>query len=250
MALSKNTIKWINALRQKKYRQKYNKFIVEGDKMTREILQQQNWRIDRIYALDSWLKTHPNLLALYDDRTDVVSPAELKKISALKTPNQVLVVVDIKETPLEVKQLIKTKSLYLDGIQDPGNMGTIMRIADWFGLEAVFCSEDCADLYNSKVIQSSMGAFLRVASWRISLPKLLALHPDWPVMGAVLEGQNVFRTSFPDRGLLVIGSEGKGISPENNTLLTHRITISKKGGAESLNAGVACGIICALWTNT
>lgn len=249
MPLSKNTIKWIHALRQKKYRQKYNKFIVEGDKMAMEILRQRRWEVDRIYALASWVRTNASVLTLYQERLNVITEAELKKISTLKTPNQVLAVVTIDEEFLSTEQWSAGKSLYLDGIQDPGNMGTILRIADWFGLTAVFCSEDCADLYNPKVVQSSMGAFLRAPVRRIELARLLEQAPGLPVMGAVLEGKNAFGSKLPEYGLLVIGSEGKGISPANEALLTHRLTIPGGGGAESLNAGVACGILCAWWAN-
>jgi TrmH family RNA methyltransferase len=249
MPLSKNTIKWIHALRQKKYRQKYNKFIVEGDKMAMEILRQRRWEVDRIYALASWVRTNASVLTLYQERLNVITEAELKKISTLKTPNQVLAVVTIDEEFLSTEQWSAGKSLYLDGIQDPGNMGTILRIADWFGLTAVFCSEDCADLYNPKVVQSSMGAFLRAPVRRIELARLLEQAPGLPVIGAVLEGKNAFGSKLPECGLLVIGSEGKGISPANEALLTHRLTIPGGGGAESLNAGVACGILCAWWAN-
>lgn len=250
MALSRNTLKLMNALRQKKYRQKYNKFIVEGDKMAIEILQQDDWKVDQIYALEYWVKTHAALLSLYPGRVNIIDPDELNRVSGMKTPNQVFLIVHIREEAPDLKRLLQTKSLYLDGIQDPGNMGTILRIADWFGLEAVFCSDDCADVYNPKVVQSSMGAFLRVAGVRIDLPQLVRLLPDSPVIGAVLEGNNAFKTKWPDKGILVIGSEGKGISPENEALLTHRMTIPREGGAESLNAGVACGILSALWVNS
>lgn len=248
MALSKNTIKWINALRHKKYRQKYNKFIVEGDKMAEEILEQNRWKIDRIFALPPWIEKHDNRLSRHRQKVEAITPAELKKLSTLRTPNQVLAVLDRREyKPLS--NGTGEKVLYLDGIQDPGNMGTILRIADWFGLSRVFCSEDCADLYNPKVIQSSMGAFLRVDCRRLPLAELRRSWPEHSVMGAVLDGENAFRAGWPAQGILVMGSEGRGITDHVEKLLTQRLTIPKAGRAESLNAGVACGILCALWVN-
>ena len=247
MALSKNTIKWLRSLRLKKYRQKYNKFVVEGDKIALEILRQNRIAITAIYALDSWIQTNEIQLELHRSYINLISEADLKKVSALSTPNQVLIVAELPKTT----ELSFTKALYLDGIQDPGNLGTILRIADWFGLDAVFCSEDCADLYNQKVIQASMGAFLRVPASRLSSSELLINLAYRPLIGATLEGANLFQASLPQKGILVIGSEGKGISKEIAGILESEITIPKgHGGAESLNAGVACGIICAVWVNS
>ena len=131
-------------------------------------------------------------------------------------------------------------------------MGTILRIADWFGLPAVFCSPDCADVYNPKVVQASMGAIFRVQSGEIPLVELLEKQPGLPVSGAVLGGENVFEATLPSHGLLVMGNEGRGITPETEQMLTHRITIPRhpSGGAESLNAGVAAGILAALFAGS
>ncbi len=248
MALSKNTIKRINSLRQKKYRLKYNKFIVEGDKMVLETIRQKNQLVEAVYALESWVKTNETQMKLPVEKVNVVSPSELKKISNLITPNQVLAIVDVQQTNLTNFPLASSKALYLDGVQDPGNLGTILRIADWFDMAAVFCSPDCADFYHPKVIQASMGAFLRVPSLRIDLPDLIDLADDWPVMGAALEGENIFQASLPKAGLLVVGSEGKGIQAVHYSLLSRRLTIPKaRLESESLNAAVACGICCAFW---
>jgi TrmH family RNA methyltransferase len=137
--------------------------------------------------------------------------------------------------------------LYLDGIQDPGNLGTLFRIADWFGFPAVFCSPDCADAFAPKTVQATMGALFRVHTCEIALSDLMEARSDWPVYGAVLGGTSVFEHGFPEKGLLVIGSEGRGIGKAAEALLQHRITIPRphEGGAESLNAAVATGILAA-----
>lgn len=138
---------------------------------------------------------------------------------------------------------------YLDGIQDPGNLGSILRIADWFGFAAVYCSPDCVDVFNPKVVQASMGAVLRMPVWEIPISDLCEQPSTFPVLGAMLDAENVMNAQLPNHGLLVIGNEGKGISTEVMAFLTQRISIPKhpKGGAESLNAAVAAGILAALF---
>ncbi len=251
MALSKNSIKFIKSLSTKKFRQKYNKFIVEGDKMIREILTQDNLIVDSIYATESWIETLDASLSLPEHKTFKISLTELSRISSLKTPNQVLAVLEMPNPDTDQSLLLNDYNLYLDNIQDPGNLGTIMRIADWFGISQVFRSPGTVDLYNSKVIQSTMGAFLRVNSPVAELSEILKTHPGIPVLGAVLNGQNIFKHDHPGKGLIVIGNEGKGISEQTESLLTKKISIpaTHNTGAESLNAAVATGIICAVLKN-
>ncbi|MBL7793767.1 MAG: RNA methyltransferase, partial [Saprospiraceae bacterium] len=162
MAISKNTVKFVKSLHQKKFRQKYDIFVVEGDKMAREMLGQSAVAVEQVYAVEAWATTYAGLLRGRNDLDLViVTERELSQISSLTTPNQVLVVAH--KPDWEWPSLLHfTRALYLDGIQDPGNMGTILRIADWFGIPFVFCSDTCVDVFNSKVIQASMGAFLRV----------------------------------------------------------------------------------------
>lgn len=246
--LSQNQLKWLNALQIKKYRQKYRKFIVEGDKMVTELLNQQRIQVHSIFALENWLDEHQGRLNTSPETaTTAVNDQELQKISSLTTPNRVLAVAEMPDEGLPIELPTYDWCFYLDGIRDPGNLGTIMRIADWFGMPAVFCSPDSADAYSPKTVQSTMGALFRVTTKEIALPDLLLARPDWPVCGAVLGGTSVFEGGFPSSGLLVIGSEGKGLSAETEGLLTQRVTIPKApdGGAESLNAGVAAGIIAA-----
>jgi TrmH family RNA methyltransferase len=177
-----------------------------------------------------------------------VNESELKKISTLTTPNQVLMVVKQPSFELDFQAIRSDLSLYLDGIQDPGNMGTILRIADWFGIPYIFCSDTCVDIFNPKVVQATMGAFLRIKSKEIDLKELI--EATTPVYGALLEGENLFQTERSKHGIIVIGNEGRGISDEVRALINRPILIPPHGvGAESLNAAVATGIICAVFRN-
>ena len=250
--LSNNVVKYIRSLKLKKFRQKYNNFVVEGDKIVREMLQAKNTKIENIYALSSWIKTNDDLLKFHKDKLIPVTEKELKKISTLKSPNEALVVASIPEDHYDEQSVKSGISLYLDGIQDPGNMGTIIRIADWFGIETVFCSWNCADLYNTKVLQATMGAFLRVKVVEIDFENLIARFPKLPVYGTVLGGENIFTAKLQPNGIIVIGSEGQGISAAIERRLDYKITIPShaKSGAESLNAAVATGIVCAVFINS
>ncbi len=245
--LSRGDIKWLQSLHQKKFRQKYNKFLVEGDKIGRELLQHSNWKIHAVYALDSWLETNHADWNVPEDQLFKVSLTDLQRISTLSTPQPLVIVAEMPEPEQLGPELRQSWSLYLDGVQDPGNVGTILRIADWFGLPYVFCGPGTAEVYNPKVIQASMGAFLRIKTLDISLLQLQETIPGIPVAGAVLEGDNLYQASLPEAGILVVGNESKGISPENQPLLTQKWTIPKPpgGGAESLNVSVATGIVCA-----
>lgn len=249
MSVSKNDIKFVQSLRLKKFRQKYNNFIAEGEKIAAEALLSDRCRIIRIFALPEWL--HENAALLSRIHPSVLTEAgenELAKISALSTPNKVLMVLEAP--PSGDLPLIQT-ALYLDDVQDPGNLGAILRIADWFAVPQVFCSPGSVDVYNPKVVQASMGAFLRVDSQEVDLETLLRRQPELPVLGAVLDGENLFGAPLPSSGLLVVGNESKGIRPATQLLLSHRISIPRApgGGAESLNAAVATGIITSWWVN-
>lgn len=248
MAISKNTIKFVKSLHLKKFRLKYDIFVAEGDKIAREMLMQSALAIDHVFALEAWAITHAGLLQSRKDvEITVVTEKELAQLSALTTPNQVLVLAQIPEFVWPETSSF-TKALYLDGIQDPGNMGTLLRIADWFGISYVFCAGNCVDIYNGKVIQASMGAFLRVRTTEIELADLLDRYKV-PVLGAFMDADNAFEVKWPEKGILVIGSEGEGINQQHFPLITQRVTILKGAGsgAESLNAAVAAGVLCAVW---
>lgn len=251
MAVSKAQFKYIRSLQQKKYRQKYNNFVVEGDKIVEELIRVRPGQVEALYALTPWLERHREALSGLKERITEVTSQELKKLSGLQTPNQVLAVVRIETNELDAGHLTREWTLFLDGIRDPGNLGTIWRIADWFGIPCVCCSPDCVDQYNPKVIQSSMGAFLRVDCMVTTLAELRRVTGPLPVLGADLGGENIFQTVLPARGIVVIGSEAHGLSPQVLEQLTHRIRIPRGagGGAESLNAAVAAGIICAVLQN-
>ncbi len=247
--LSHNQQKLIAALQVKKYRQKYQKFVVEGEKMVTELLSQSRLPVSAIFGLERWADEHAALLEPFLEKFNLVTEAELKKISALTTPNQVLALADLPDA-LPYLDLLRTeRCFYLDGLQDPGNLGAILRIADWFGWPAVFCSPDCVDAFSPKVVQASMGAIFRIQTYEIELVELLKQQSGLPVLGAVLGGDDVFSISWPNNGLLVIGNEGRGISPTTESLLTQRLTIPRhpNGRAESLNASVAAGILAAVW---
>lgn len=254
--LSKAKVKYLNSLKSKKFRQKYNNFVAEGDKIAIEILKNaQNpnvafsIEIEAIYALSDWIKNHQDLLQPFQAITTAVDNAALKKISNLQTPNQVLIVLKQFDFDLPTAQIQTNLTLLLDEIQDPGNLGTILRIADWFGIPNVVCSTNCADAYNPKTIQATMGAFLRVRTFRLNLTEFCRNFSQLPVYGAVLGGENLFQTKLNKNALIVIGNEGKGISPDMIQQLTHHIEIPANGQAESLNAAIATGIICAAFRN-
>lgn len=223
---------------------------MEGEKMITELLEQSSLGVEGIYATAGWIENNA-AIERGEAPVNEVTTDELRKISGMKNPNKVLAVVNRREWNVEAERVENDYSLYLDGIRDPGNLGTILRIADWFGLPYVFGSADCVDLYNPKVIQASMGAFLRVRYVEIDFSDLQAQFPNLPVLGAVLDGENVFETDLPGRGLLVIGSEAQGISPVILRALTHHLSVPSVvgGGAESLNAAVATGILTAVLRN-
>lgn len=243
--LSKAKISYVQSLKQKKFRQKYNNFLVEGDKSCRELLQLSNTPIEIIFALEKWVEANAHLTQKVQDKVLVVKEIELKKISQLTTPNQVLIIAQQFVNDWDIQAVQQGYNLYLDGIRDPGNMGTILRIADWFGLKYVFLSADCVDIYNSKVIQASMGAFMRVKAPIIDLADLKNQVPSMPLLGTFMDGEDIFTLPKMEAGIIIIGNEGKGISKETEALITKKITIPapKGSGAESLNAGVATGIV-------
>ena len=245
--LTKNTIKYLQSLRQKKYRQKYNNFVAEGDKMAMEIIQSTRFSIEGIYALATWIDQQTSFTEAHRSMLHPISSKDLSRISYLKTPNQVFVVCKKPSYELDLAQINASLTLFLENIQDPGNLGTILRIADWFGLEYVFCSPNCVDGFSPKVIQASMGAFLRVKIYTIEFEDLSRQVSDLPIIATTMGGQNIFRQKNLNKGIVVIGNEGAGISSDVLQKSTHKLSIprGKKGRAESLNAAVATGIICA-----
>lgn len=238
--LVKSKVKYIQSLGQKKFRQQEGVFIAEGPKLVKELLTEHSDSVLEIFALKNWIEENKRI-ATTCNLTEITE-AELERISGLTTPNQVVAVIKNFNTIEPVADKEKF-ILALDGIQDPGNLGTIIRIADWFGVQHIVCSEDSADRYNPKVVQSTMGSIGRVNVFYTSLNKWLSEQNDTPVYAAALKGQDITRMQEPARGVIVIGNESKGISEEVLRLCNVTITIPQKGKAESLNAAVAAGII-------
>jgi len=238
--LSKSKLKYIQSLGQKKHRDDERLFIAEGPKIVAELLQDVPELVSEVFALPSWIEGRADQPVSY--AVTEVSTDELARISQLQTPNQVLAV--FRQFPASpIPSMKGTVALALDTIQDPGNLGTIIRIADWFGISQIICSQDCADQYNPKVVQSTMGSIGRVQVHYTDLPAWLASQKDARVYAAALEGQDIAQMKKLNEGIIIIGNESKGISPAVMEKVNVRITILRKGKAESLNAAVATGII-------
>jgi TrmH family RNA methyltransferase len=242
--LSKNQVKNINNLHQKKFRAKQGLFIAEGPKVVDEFLH-ADIKIAEIYGLEKWIERNITALMQQKIKYVVVDEKELESISALQTPNEVLAVCMQPEFRLGDIDRKPDLFLYLDGISDPGNMGTILRMAEWFGLTQVFCSVNCAEVFNPKVVQSTMGSLARIRVYHMGIEKIKPILGVKNLVGATLDGQNVYQFSVPEKAMLVIGSESHGISNEILKALTHRVTIPKADGVltESLNAASATSVI-------
>ncbi len=248
--ISSATIKYIRSLEQKKYRNQSGSFLAEGDKIVRELLS-SGFALQQVFALDSWIDANQQIISSSPVEVIPVSPGEMGRISQLKTPNQALAVVAIPQYEADPDDLQTNLTLALDNIQDPGNLGTIIRTADWFGVRNIYCTSTTADVYSPKVIQATMGSFIRVKVHYVDLPLFLgSLDGNIPVYGAFLHGEALFNIQATLPGMLVVGNESKGISPECGQLVSQRISIPAVGnqGAESLNAGVAAGILMSWLT--
>ncbi len=241
--LSKAQNKYIRSLSQQKYRAEHGVFVVEGDKIAREWLASAA-AIQHIAATAAWLQSHVNLVNEHSEAiVTEVSQDELQSISQLQTANDVLLVVYKNKTNTSLPA--DEWCIALDTLQDPGNMGTIIRIADWFGIKHIVATPDSVDYYNPKVIQAAMGGHLRV---QLHITDVLSFvsQTNMPVYAAALDGEDVYALKDVQRGVLVIGNESKGISAPVLQKATRKITIPRRGGAESLNAAVSAGILCAL----
>lgn len=238
--LSKNEVKYIQSLCHKKQRQQERVFIAEGAKIIEELLA-SNYVVKKLFVTEKYLLQNRFTNAVITE----VSTQEMDKISLMDNATDVLAIVEQK--PNEMPAVKGKLNLVLDGIQDPGNFGTIIRIADWYGIENILCSSDTVDLYNNKVIQSTMGSFVRVNVWYGDL-KTIFQKNLLPVFATVLNGKNLYEQNKIDEGFLIIGNEGKGIREDTLSFVQHSLTIPKRGGAESLNAAVATGILLSWLT--
>ncbi len=242
--ISKNQIKQVKALHLKKFRDEEKLFIAEGIKVVNEIITTNPEIIQSLFVTESYLQGNSN--ALLNTKVDYVTISEedLKKISTQSQPNNALAVCYYFEETSPETDFTKQFSFYLDDIRDPGNLGTILRMADWFGIEEIFCSKQSTDVYNPKTIQSAMGSFLRVKVHYCDLYEVA--KKGIPVYGAVLDGENIYKAELKN-GLIIIGNEANGINEKNYKFITNPITIpsSPNSSTESLNAAMATAVICS-----
>jgi len=240
--LSKSQLSFIKSLHQKKYRKESGLFIVEGIKSIVEFLDSP-YKIHSLYSLPQYQSLLPALSA--NIKLFEVNNAELDKISTLQTPQGILALVHNSEsTKLAEKALKGNFTLVLDGVQDPGNLGTIIRTADWFGFKHIVCSLNTVEVYNPKTVQATMGSLARVKVFYEDLEVWLK-DKKLPVFGALLEGKNMYDTEWGTEGLVILGNEGQGISENVQTFITDPVTIPRVGAAESLNVAISAAIICA-----
>jgi TrmH family RNA methyltransferase len=243
--ISKAQIKHLNSLKLLKFRKANGEFVVEGEKMVDELIM-SNYQINALYAVPAWLEANQDKLASKKINSEKVSSKELERISSFKSPNQVLataVIPDQSIPKIDFEDLI----LVLDNIQDPGNMGTIIRTAEWFGIKNIICSKESADLYNPKVIQATMGSFLRLKTHYTDLKNFFKkdIPNDIKIYGALLNGKNIYEQTLTKKGILIIGNESNGISEEISKFVTHPILIPAHATskAESLNASIAAAVL-------
>jgi TrmH family RNA methyltransferase len=240
--LSKSKISLLKSLQHKKERREHGLFLVEGYKSVIEFINSP-YQIEAIYHTASF---DPKVLKLSQKiNLCEISVTDIEKISSLKTPQQIAALIKIPVWPMLNNAKLKQKfSLVLDGLQDPGNMGTIIRTADWFGIEHIICSEDTVDVYNPKVVQASMGSLARINVYYADIATILP-QLKLPVFGAMLSGENIYDTKFGAEGLIVMGNEGNGLRPEIEKLINTAVTIPRKGKAESLNVAIAAALFCS-----
>ena len=245
--ISKAKLKYIHSLEQKKYRRQEGVFVAEGPKVVGDLLAVMPAR--ELFATREWMASQPHLAGNVTEVTD----DELRKLSFLQHPQQVLGVFEMPDASVTAGQSSLTQdatkvesqlALALDGVQDPGNLGTIIRLADWFDIGTIICSHDTADAWSPKVVQATMGSIARVNIVYTDLKDYLS-HADIPICGTVLDGENIFKATLPKKAVVVMGNEGNGISADIRQLLTHRLLIPPlHKGPESLNVAIATAITC------
>ncbi|MBF6596904.1 MAG: RNA methyltransferase [Fermentimonas sp.] len=244
MGLSHNKIKYIKSLKEKRFRSKYKCFVAEGEKLVFDLM--ETCKCQMIAALPGILSLHKEIAA---EEIIVASEVELDRATSLKTAPAVIAVFYQPQSDINLQSFNTSLNLILDGVQDPGNVGTIVRIADWFGINNIFCSFDCADVFNPKTVQATMGSIARVRVTYTDIFALITKSNNIPVYGTFLRGKNIYEESLSKNGLIVMGSEGKGISREIDKLVTDRLFIPyfpvDNKSSESLNVAVATAITCS-----
>lgn len=244
--VSKNKTKFIRSLELKKNRLAQRLFVAEGPKVVGDIMARQ--QAETLIGTAEWIRSHQGSI----NAKEVVEATEeeLQKISFLKHPQQVLAVFPFMDSAPEEQPCTGRLSIALDNVQDPGNLGTIIRIADWFGIETIYCSSGTADVYNPKVVQATMGSIARVSVVYTDLRQLIESLPEgFPVYGTFLDGNSIYKEQLSSEGILLMGNEGNGISPEIARLVSHRLLIPNfpagRETADSLNVAIATAIACS-----
>lgn len=244
MSLSKNKISYITSLKDKKFRNQHKTFVAEGSKLIFDLI--RNTKCQLLVISEDVKDNMPEADA---EEIIVATRTEIKKASHLATPPDAIAVFYQTEHDFSKIDYSQKLNLILDGIQDPGNMGTIIRIADWFGIENIFCSHDTVDVYNTKTVQATMGALSRVNVHYTDMANLIAQHPHTPIYGTFLDGENIYQEPLSSSGFIIMGNEGKGIRPEIEKLITHRLFIpnfsTNSTTSESLNVAVATAVVCS-----
>jgi TrmH family RNA methyltransferase len=236
MSLSNRQIKLINSLHSKKGRKDNLKFLVEGEKVINELFN-SNWKIDFILLNEKYID-----LKFKDVEVYYLKEEEINKLSSLQTNTFGIAVVEMKSTNCDYNAL-KGTYLFLDGIRDPGNLGTIIRLCDWYGIQKIFVSGDTTEFYNPKTIISTMGSFTRIEVITIELEELIKKIPQFTIIGTFLNGQSIYQYEFPKDQIIVLGNESQGIRPEIESYISQKITIPKIGEAESLNVAISTAIV-------
>ncbi|MGB8359217.1 MAG: RNA methyltransferase [Bacteroidales bacterium] len=248
--ITRHQAKEILSLQKRKVREESSLFVIEGDKLVREYILAGN-RVTLLAGKPEWINGEPEMVIAGADEVVTVTYDDLRRISSLKTPHNVLAVAAMKKVPFNDEILNGVLTLVLEYVQDPGNLGTIVRIAAWFGIRNIICSPDCVDFYNPKVIQASMGAFIHVVAHYQPLEPLLgkAQAKGLNVFGATMNGRSIYESPLGSEGLILLGNESKGISDRLLDFVTEQITIpgpeKPLAGIESLNVSMAAAIICS-----
>lgn len=242
--LSKNRIKYIRSLELKKNRKEEKVFLAEGPKLVGDLL--GHFPCCFLAATSGWLNAQSSVEA---DEVLEVSGEDLARASLLKTPQQVLALFRQPEYKVDKEVISRSLCIALDDVQDPGNLGTIIRLADWFGIEHIFCSPNTVDVYNPKTVQATMGGIARVKVYYTPLPDLIRMLGDMPVYGTFLDGKNMYEQQLSTNGLIVMGNEGNGIGEEVEKLINRKLFIpnypQERQTSESLNVAIATAVVCA-----
>lgn len=256
MLLSKNKIKYLSSLKLKKFRDEHRQFIAEGDKLVGDVLKNRNAEIKLLAASSDWLHQNSRITGIVKEIYEA-GDADLKRISSFETPPAVIALADIPDTSPDFEEAGQSLSIGLDNVRDPGNLGTIIRTADWFGIKNVFCSQGCAELYNPKTIQASMGAIFNVRVHYVDFIELfnhLSVYKDFITAGTFMNGIHVNSLKGIRKGIIIFGNESRGLTGNYTELLLKKVTVPsvnpRRDHVESLNVASSVAAVLALITET